>query len=397
MPEIFHDINWILFGALIVVSALVSWAGDVVGMKLGRKRITLFGLRPKYTSRIISVLTGVGVAVVTICVLSAASEQVRTALFSMQVLQRQLISAREELKDNEEKMSGLEIDFMRSRGELSEKEDELREIEDKLEKGMKNLEETQAKLTEMTKMRDETEAEQAELEKENARLKSEGGKLEASVKSLKKESESLKSGIRHLRESRVTAFSGEILAQGVLTDDNTNKEEAERCIERLTASARAMLAYRSGAQDTEPPKIEPAAEEKAVKQLMQGKGRRIVRITALGNAVEGEPVPARVEIYQSKLIYAEGTPLYTRVFTRGTERHEIEESIFHGLRLLNRRAAADGILRDPVTGNIGSIDSDEFVAAIDEIAQSDKTITLEMVAERDIYSEGPLRVKFTLK
>lgn len=397
MPEIFHDVNWILFGALIVVSALVSWAGDIVGMKLGRKRITLFGLRPRYTSRIISVLTGVGVAIVTICVLSAASEQVRTALFSMQVLQRQLISAREELKDNEEKMSGLEVDFMRSRGELSEKEDELREIEDKLEEGMKNLEETRTKLAEMTKMRDETAAEQAALEKENTRLKSEGEKLDASVKSLKKESESLKSGIRHLRENRVTAFSGEILAQGVLSDDQTSKEEAERCIERLVASARAMLAYRSGSQSAEPPKIEPADEKKAVENLVRGKGRRLVRITAMGNAVEGEPVPARVEIYQTKLIYAKGTSLYTRVFTRDTDRQEVEESVFHGLRLLNRRAAADGILPDPVTGNVGSIDSEEFVAALDAISQSEKTITLEMVAESDIYSEGPLRVKFTLK
>ena len=70
MFEIFHDINWILLGALIIVSALVSWAGDVIGMKLGKKRITFLKLRPKYTSRIISVLTGVGIAIATIFVLS---------------------------------------------------------------------------------------------------------------------------------------------------------------------------------------------------------------------------------------------------------------------------------------------------------------------------------------
>ena len=90
MFEIFREMNWILLGSLIVVSALVSWAGDVIGMRLGKKRITFLNLRPKYTSRIISVVTGVGIAVATLLILSVASEQVRTALFSMQFVQRQL-------------------------------------------------------------------------------------------------------------------------------------------------------------------------------------------------------------------------------------------------------------------------------------------------------------------
>jgi len=53
--------NWSLLGTLIIASAIVAWAGDIIGMKLGRKRITFLKLRPKYTSRIISVLTGVGI------------------------------------------------------------------------------------------------------------------------------------------------------------------------------------------------------------------------------------------------------------------------------------------------------------------------------------------------
>ena len=176
MFEIFHDINWILLGALIIVSALVSWAGAVIGMKLGKKRITFLKLRPKYTSRIISVLTGVGIAIATIFVLSTASEQVRTALFSMQVIQRQLISTREELKKNEESMGRMEIDLFQSRGDLSEKEEELQKVEEKLELGMKSLNEARAKLAAMTEMRNKTEAEQAVLQKENDRLLSESKK-----------------------------------------------------------------------------------------------------------------------------------------------------------------------------------------------------------------------------
>lgn len=399
MFEIFHDINWILLGALIIVSALVSWAGDVIGMKLGKKRITFLKIRPKYTSRIISVLTGVGIAIATIFVLSAASEQVRTALFSMQVIQRQLISTREKLKKNEESMGRMEIDLFQSRGDLSEKEAELRQVEEKLDEGMKSLNETRAKLAAMTRMRDETEAEQAVLQKEKDKLLAESKKLDASVKALKAESESLKSGIQRLREGRIAAFTGEILAQGVMTDSIITAQQVDQYINRLRSEARALLAYRFGGKDPESVKLPEVAAESVAKvreRLTHSPGRWLLRLTALGNAVEGEAVQAQIEAYRSRLIYRENQLLYSHTFEPDTPRHKIEETVFQALRSLNQKAANDGVLRDPISGNVGSIDTGEFITALDKISQIKSSIKLEILTARDIYSEGPLRVKFVL-
>ena len=94
MFEIFREMNWILLGSLIVVSALVSWAGDVIGMRLGKKRITFLNLRPKYTSRIISVGTGVGISVVPLLILSLTSQQVPTCTFILPFFQAQLPALR---------------------------------------------------------------------------------------------------------------------------------------------------------------------------------------------------------------------------------------------------------------------------------------------------------------
>lgn len=400
MFEIFHDINWILLGALIIVSALVSWAGDVIGMKLGKKRITFLKIRPKYTSRIISVLTGVGIAIATIFVLSAASEQVRTALFSMQVIQRQLISMSEELKKNEESMGRMEIDLFQSRGDLSEKEAELRQVEDKLENGMKSLNETCAKLAAMTRMRDDTEAEQAVLQKENDRLLAESKKLDASVKALKAESESLKSGIQRLREGRIAAFTGEILAQGVMTDSIITAQHVDQYIDMLRSEARALLAYRFGGKTPESVKLPEVAAESAAKvreRLTHSPGRWLLRLTALSNAVEGEAVQAQIEAYRSRLIYRENQLLYSHTFEPDTPRHKIEETVFQALKSLNQKAANDGVLRDPISGNVGSIDTGEFITALDKISQVKSSIKLEILTAMDIYSEGPMRVKFVLK
>ncbi|MCD7877829.1 MAG: DUF3084 domain-containing protein [Cloacibacillus porcorum] len=399
MFEIFHDINWILLGSLIIVSALVSWAGDVIGMKLGKKRITFLKIRPKYTSRIISVLTGVGITIATIFVLSAASEQVRTALFSMQVIQRQLISTREELKKNEESMGRMEIDLFQSRGDLSEKEAELRQVEEKLDEGMKSLNETRAKLAAMTRMRDETEAEQAVLQKEKDKLLAESKKLDASVKALKAESESLKSGIQRLREGRIAAFTGEILAQGVMTDSIITTQQVDQYINRLRSEARALLAYRFGGKDPESVRLPEVAAESAAKvreRLTHSPGRWLLRLTALGNAVEGEAVQAQIEAYRSRLIYRENQLLYSHTFEPDTPRHKIEETVFQALRSLNQKAANDGVLRDPISGNVGSIDTGEFITALDKISQVKSSIKLEILTARDIYSEGPLRVNFVL-
>lgn len=400
MFEIFHDINWVLIGTLIAVSALVSWAGDVIGMKLGKKRITFMKLRPRYTSRIISILTGVGIALATILTLSAASEQVRTALFSMQVIQRQLTSTREELKKNEDTISRMEVDLFQSRGDLAGKEEELRAVEEQLEEGAKKLEETQKKLSEMTAMRDKMRSEQEALRNEKEKLLSESKKLETSIASLKKEADDLKSGIQRLREGRIAAFSDEVLAQTVITGSPITQAQVDEHTEALRSEARSLLAYRFGIKDVEKvklPNVTQLSANAARSRLTGAHGRWMMRLTAVGNAVQGEDVNTKIETYPSVLVYEKGKVLYTHTFAPETPRAEIEETISQALRALNQRAAGDGVLRDPLTGNIGSLDSGDLNDAIDSIEKTKNSIDLEIVTERDIYSEGPLRVKCDLK
>ncbi len=75
-----------LIFALIVVSGLIAYLGDQIGMKIGKKRLSIFGIRPKYTSIIITILTGVFIATISITLLMIASEDVRMAVFDMQGL-----------------------------------------------------------------------------------------------------------------------------------------------------------------------------------------------------------------------------------------------------------------------------------------------------------------------
>ncbi len=79
----------VLIPTLILVSGLVAFIGNLVGRNIGRRRLTLFGLRPRYTAQIITVVTGMLITVVTLAVVLLVSNDARQALFHLRDLQQQ--------------------------------------------------------------------------------------------------------------------------------------------------------------------------------------------------------------------------------------------------------------------------------------------------------------------
>lgn len=83
---------------ILIVAGAVAYVGDRVGHQVGRRRLTLFGIRPRYTSTIIAVATGVVIALVVTLVAIFASAQVKTALFRLSALNAEIatLQAREQ-------------------------------------------------------------------------------------------------------------------------------------------------------------------------------------------------------------------------------------------------------------------------------------------------------------
>ena len=399
MFELFREINWSLLGTLAAVSALVAWAGDIIGMKLGKKRVTFLKLRPKYTSRIISVITGIGIALFTLLVISVASEPVRTALFSMNYVQNQITSLTAELQQNRSNLQGMELELFRSKGDVIEKQEELNSLEQKLASGTKSLTEARAELVNMTQIKEKTEEEQKVLLQEKAVLEQETKKLESSVASLKDEAERLKADIQRLREGRIAALTGEKLAQGVIAGPDVTSHQVDQALERLIEETQALLAYRFGTKPEaiKKPIVDKGSVDKAKSVLLKTPGRWLLRLRALSNAVEGEPVMTELETYNTKRIFTSGDILAEKVINKGASREDAEETLFLMLRDVNLRAAREGVLRDPLRGNVGSIDTTEFMQVIEDVSDAKSDVRLRIYAAEDIYTEGPVRIRFELK
>lgn len=69
---------------LILVGGLIAYIGDKIGMKVGKKRLSVFGLRPKHTSILITICTGIVIALLSLSLLLVTAHNFRQALLNIQ-------------------------------------------------------------------------------------------------------------------------------------------------------------------------------------------------------------------------------------------------------------------------------------------------------------------------
>jgi uncharacterized protein (DUF3084 family) len=98
-----------LIPLLIIVSGLVAFIGNMVGRAIGRKRLTLFGVRPRYTAQIVTVVTGMMITVVTLAVVLLASEDARQALFHLTEVQQQTRQLEAQITAQQRELHALQV------------------------------------------------------------------------------------------------------------------------------------------------------------------------------------------------------------------------------------------------------------------------------------------------
>jgi hypothetical protein len=96
---------------IMVLSGIVAYVGDRVGHQVGRKRLSLFGIRPRYTSTIVAIATGMIIALVVTLVAIFASEQVKTAFFKLNSLNQQISELQTRQRDLETKVNSGRLVF----------------------------------------------------------------------------------------------------------------------------------------------------------------------------------------------------------------------------------------------------------------------------------------------
>ena len=399
-----------LIAVLVVTGGVIAFIGDRLGTKIGKKRLSIFGLRPRHTSIIITIFTGICITTLTFGVMAATSENVRTALFGMEQLHANMEATRKDLVDASRELSvakaeqekakddlyqsKLEIEKMKAEQEkLKQEQEALQQESERLKEGNRQLEEAKTELTarndELARMNDELAANNEELAAEKEQLLAENAELE-------ERTQHLREGLITIREGDITFRAGEVLASGVVQSEQSEASIAEDMASMAQLAMRNVSArLGENASDADLWIYQPELEA-AIKTISESSQDMVVRVVAAGNLVRGEPVRAKLELYPNRTIYEDNEFITAQTY-RIKDEKDAEQVVMAFLSEVNAAATAKGILPDPIRGSVGVMDGETFFEMVQSLQQMQGDVVISAYARGATDALGPLRLNIKLE
>lgn len=171
----------ILIAAILVLGGVIASVGDRIGTKVGKARLSLFKLRPKNTAVLVTLLTGSLISGSTLAILFAASEQLRTGVFKLETIQKNLKNARQEIEQTKTQKNQVEAEKSRVEDELAQAKSEQATAQKRLDSTNQALQLVLAKLAEAFAKQARTEAQlnqtQGQLSRTESQLNQTQGQL----------------------------------------------------------------------------------------------------------------------------------------------------------------------------------------------------------------------------
>ena len=363
---------------LAVVGGLIAFIGDKLGSKIGKKKLSVFGLRPYYTSVLMTVITGVLIAATTIIVMAISSDSARTAMFGMEQLQDELRSL-----NKEKAAASLEID--KARADLADRNKEIQELD-----------------AEKAQLEDEVNTSRAELgrarEEVNSLAAAKAG-LEEEVGQLEKTTERLRRGIVAMREGDVVYRSGEVIYAGVLSSHLKDEENAKQLELFLNAANEAAM-QRMGINSEEPVGVlwlPGELAQAALKEIQAADGNVFVRLRAVANIIAGEPAVCTIELVHNECVYKDNELIYSQVIDISGVKYGLDREILMFLNSVNHTAVRAGVMPDPLTGKVGNLDAGTMVQTGEKMAALGGKVMLKAYARGDIYTSGPVLLRLEVE
>uniref|UniRef100_A0A7V3YFK0 DUF3084 domain-containing protein n=1 Tax=Candidatus Caldatribacterium californiense TaxID=1454726 RepID=A0A7V3YFK0_9BACT len=368
--------SFLLVLVLLLLSGVIAYVGDFLGRRIGKRKLSVLTLRPRYTAILVSILTGILISAVTLTILSLASKDVRTALFGMEELKAQLESLNRKVLER-----NVQLEHMQKTVEMYEKQ-----------------------VTALSEKEKELSISKASLEEQVKSLSQNVAELEKQRKALQDEIQSLQMELTRLRANLLAVRQGEIVFRDeeeilrVVAQPGMTQEEAESFLLTLIQRATVVAQARGAGQDQEGRGVVFVQEmnfREAVQRLSGATKEHVVRLVAALNTLRGEPVVARFVLDENRKIFAQGEVLLRRKLTLKQGKTSPDLVLAEMLRDLNVLGVEKGVL--PQEGKVGVISAVNLSEIRQELEKREGTVVLEAVAEGDIFVAGPMRVFLRLK
>ncbi|MFZ0409385.1 MAG: DUF3084 domain-containing protein [Cyanobium sp.] len=398
--------GWLLILTLLLLGGVLSTLGDRLGTRVGKARLSLFGLRPKNTAVVITALTGALISAISLGLMLLVSERLRVGLFELDQIQARLRDSRSALRQSQ-------ADLDRSRGELSRAElgrtqalagrqramDSQHKAEGQLNAARSRITALRRELLPLQHERSRLETERQRLGREVRGRDAEIRRTEAELASVRqqiaagqKELKGLESNVIALRRGDVVIASGQPLATAKVRLDRSS--QAETVIDALLQQAN-LSAFQRLLPDRKPDRqilLVPRNDIERLKSLLTKPGTWVVSIRSAANVLRGEQrVLAFPDLRPNRQVVRQGEML-SRTTLEADERGP--EVVRSRLNLLlaaaYARAQRQGTLMDGLQFDVNSFN--ELGRALAD-RPAGQEATLEATARNNADTPDPIVVE----
>jgi len=420
--------TWRTFLALAVFVAMcgfIAYWGDLLGRRMGKRRLSLFGLRPRYTAIVTTTITGMLIAVCTIVVMATVSQRVKLLMIQGDQILRERGIIRQQYEATKHEYDKATRELGRQRGfaararkeadeaitqrdkmvkEIARITRELRRLKADLRSNQIALIRTERQLRSANKEIEHRRVEIADAKKEIARLEWQRTKI---IQSYFEEQLQETARYAELRENPIIFRQYQEIARKVIKCAQSQMDIRADVLALLyDADRRARAAGAKVGDDGRAISMlakefkgrflkESETIDAIVDNIASGSGSVVLLILSVGNSFEGEPVLVDFSRpYYNLRVYSAGGEVARTTIDGSQSEGRILESLI--LFLGNEvRAAAIGRGIIPTTDesgrpSVGQIGWDELFDLADRIKTAGKPVVVRAIADKETWSGDSL-------
>lgn len=420
----------LLIIALVIVSGVIAYVGDIVGRRMGRKRLSLFGMRPRHTAIAMSVAAGMLITMMTLTVAMLLSRDVKDGFLRVDEMRRTQRQTLAELQGLRQRLGELQGEREAAEAVLVERQAEVVEARGLLEEARgllveagTDLETEQAELGSASAALDRAEdafARQAQLVGNLTRTEDE---LRRSVQSLRAMAAG---GIAIQRATPILFGAGQPLDVYVIDGQQPVSEiraGLETFVDHLDAGAQSAGArpgtegeraviIRKPVRDPETDALTWVDTDQVLdavaERVHEGAGAVIVRAFSVVNTHAGESVPIDFELFRNHLVFRQGEQLAETIVDGRLSQASLMNALVSLLReqvgeqarsrnVMPRLSHGDAHQFGSTRGAVGEIGYEDLFEVIDELRAVGGPARVTVLAARDTWTIGPLDVELVVE
>ena len=282
--------GWLLLLSLLILGGVLSTLGDRLGSRVGKARLSLFGLRPRQTAVVITVLTGSLISALSLGLMLLVSRQLRVGLFELNDLEARLRSSRSDLKGSRkaqrkarQQLAEARTDEIKARKIMADAQARARELRSTLQplqEQTRRLEAERQRLSQDVRNRD------AEIQRTDDELRA----VRQRISSGEAELQQLEKNLIALRRGDVAISSGQPLATVTLKLDRP--DQARQVIDQVLREAN-LQAFQKVLPGQVPDRqiiLVPRQDIERLEQAIRKPGTWVVLLRSAANVLRGESV-----------------------------------------------------------------------------------------------------------